>query len=461
MKNRTRLLEMLNRAETGALMEEKEFDRKVIAKTSKRYVKEYELKFDGDNIIPQDDELADRLFQAGLEFAAETGMYCQDTSRRIQWTKRELKEGLRWCVDETVMGSGTDAFRVRTRRPEEHSAPVIVGGVYGIAIPEEWYVPMYMSYAQEGVVDIVEPGTLETVYGHPSKASSPWEVLAAWREYELSREACDRVGRPGLCKGCVENSPTPIGGLAGTAAGLFTPQDWHHVSTISEAKTNYHLLSLTAQINRCGGLMETYYNPIYGGFLGGAEGVALGIVSTLILIQQTYMGTTICTRPDHPFLGCNTTPELLWALSLASQALSRNTGLLMGSLVGPAGGPGTKTMLYENAAFTIAACTSGQSVLEAAHSASGKVPKHCSGLDAKICGEVAHAIKGMSREKGNDLVKQLIRKYESSLDQHPIGQPFNEVYDLKTVKPTAAWQKMYDEVWSELVDMGIPLDRLV
>lgn len=136
--------------------------------------------------------------------------------------------------------------------------------------------------------------------------------------------------------------------------------------------------------------------------------------------------------------------------------------MLLATLTGPAGGPGTKTMLYENAAFAIALTVSGHSVMEASHSAAGgSTPRHASGLDAKICGEVAHAVSGMSRREADELVKQIVPLYEADLPTNPIGKPFEEVYDVDKVEPTPEWQGMYDEVREELIRMGLPLDRLV
>ena len=119
-------------------------------------------------------------------------------------------------------------------------------------------------------------------------------------------------------------------------------------------------------------------------------------------------------------------------------------------------------MLYENAAFSVATTVSGQSFIQASMSAAGTHPHHASGLDAKICGEVAHATaySGMSRQEANLLVKRLYEFYHPYLEKHLSGQPFEEVYDLKTVRPTRHWQDTYDEVKRELVEMGIPLDRL-
>ncbi len=457
MRHRSRLVEVLHRAETGPIMEEADFERRLVAPTIRRLVKQYGIKFDRQTIVPGDDELADRLFQAGLDFATEVGLFCQSTSRRIVWTRQELVDGLRYCPSEAILGAGNDAVTVRTRRPEDTTRITVVGGAYGVPVPEHLFVPVMYSYAREPVVDVLENATLETVYGHPIKADSPWEVLGGWREAELSFQVIGRANRSGMCVGCVETSPTALGEISASSWGGFRPTDWHHVATISEFKTNYDSLEKVVHTARIGGAMETYYNPIYGGYVGGAEGVALALTAAPILLNQVNMAHTYGTRPDHPFLNCDTTPEILWALSAAFQALTRNTNLLISSLAGPAGGPGTKTMLYELAAYTIATSVSGQAMIEASMSAGGRIPRHVSGLDARLCGEVAHAVSGMSRGQADELVQRLLSIYEPDLKNNPIGRPFEEVYDVDNVEPTPEWQGMYDEVSNELVQMGLPL----
>ena len=459
-RHRSRLLDVLHRAETGPIVEEAIFERRMVAPTVRRLTQEYGIKFDRAVIVPSDDDLADRIFQAGLDLAVEVGLFCQSTSRRITWTRAEVEEGLRWCPAEVIMGAGNDAVVCRARLPEDSTRVTVVGGAYGVPFPEHLFVPAMLSFAQESVVDVVENATLETVYGYPIKADSPWEILGGWREAELSFEVLNRAGRPGMCIGCVETSPTALAEISASSWGGFRPTDWHHVATISEFKTNYDLLNKVAHTTRIGGVMETYYNPIYGGYVGGAEGVAIAIVAALVLLNQVNMSHTYATRPDHPFLGCNTTPELMWAMSVGMQALARNTNLMAGTLVGPAGGPGTKTMLYEIAAYSIATTVSGQSLIEASHSAGGHVPRHVSGLDARICGEVTHAVAGMSRREADELVQRLMAIYEPDLTTKPIGQPFEKVYDVDKVKPTPEWQGMYEEVRDELISMGLPLDRL-
>jgi methylamine--corrinoid protein Co-methyltransferase len=95
------------------------------------------------------------------------------------------------------------------------------------------------------------------------------------------------------------------------------------------------------------------------------------------------------------------------------------------------------------------------------HSSSGgSIPRHASGLDSKICAEVTHSVSGMTRAEVNEIVKQIIPLYVDDLDKKPIGKPFEEVYDVDNVEPTPEWQDMYDEVRQELVDFGLPLDRI-
>jgi len=462
MRHRARLVEVLHRAETGPMIEEADFERTLVAPAIKKLVQKYDIKYRKEVFVPSDDDLADRVFQAGLDLAVEVGLFCQNTSRRITWTREELLEGLRYCPSEVIMGAGNDAIIARARKPDDNGRVVVAGGAFGTPVPEYMYIPMSLSYLKEPVIDVIDNPSLETVYGYPIKAGSPWEVLAAHREAELALQAAEIAGRPGICLGCVELSPTALGALAGVSWGGYRPTDWLHAPIMSELKTNYDMLSIVSHATRTGTILEAYYNPIFGGYVGGSEGVAVAIAGGLILLNQNHLPHTLNTRPNHPFLNCDTTPELIWATSLGVQSLTRNTNLVIDTLVGPAGGPGTKTMLYENAAFVIATTTSGQSLMASCHSSSGgATPKHASGLDSKICGEITHASRGMSRKEANEFVKQIVPLYIDDLPNNPIGKPFNEVYDMDKIEPTAEWQGMYDEVRNNLIKMGLPLDRLV
>ena len=89
-------------------------------------------------------------------------------------------------------------------------------------------------------------------------------------------------------------------------------------------------------------------------------------------------------------------------------------------------------------------------------SAAGSCSGHATGLEARFFGEIGHATAGMSREKGNEIVKQLLPKYLDQMESRPFGKPFNEAYDLRTIRPTDEWVGIYDKVIEEIAGLGVP-----
>ena len=87
------------------------------------------------------------------------------------------------------------------------------------------------------------------------------------------------------------------------------------------------------------------------------------------------------------------------------------------------------------------------------------MPRHGSGLDARICVEVARTMSGVTREEANQLLKKVVPLYVDDLDKKPIGKPFEEVYDLETAQPTKEWQETYDQARDDLIKTGLLLDK--
>ena len=337
---------------------------------------------------------------------------------------------------EVTIGEGNDRHTERKRRPEDTAFVTIKGGGVGTPVPEDLYLAVTQSYAQEPLVDAVINCTLESVYGREIRSRSPWEVLVGWHEAELSKAACKRAGRPGLALGCVENAVSDISELSASSYGGFSPNDWHHVAMISEFKTDYMALSKLTHAVRTGSIIHAFYNTIYGGSCGGKEGMALAIVGGCILLQMLYMTNTHSVSPAHPFYDNDTTPEIMQAISLAQQALARNSRLLTDVVITPVGGPGTKTLLYECAAMAIMATASGACGLIGPRSGAGIHSGHVSGLEARFTAEVARAAAGMSRRDADVLVRKLVALYQPELNQRPVGQSFTEVYDPITGSAT-------------------------
>ncbi|MFQ5922369.1 MAG: monomethylamine:corrinoid methyltransferase, partial [Anaerolineales bacterium] len=49
-------------------------------------------------------------------------------------------------------------------------------------------------------------------------------------------------------------------------------------------------------------------------------------------------------------------------------------------------------------------------------------------------GEVAQAAAALDRDRTEDIVQRAYEKYIDELDKKPYGNPFPEVYDVKTVQ---------------------------
>ena len=79
-------LQVIDRALTGPISLEKDFDLEIFNKELNEVVRRYDIKYDPQNPVPADDDLADRVWEAAMEFLVETGVYCLDTERRILFT---------------------------------------------------------------------------------------------------------------------------------------------------------------------------------------------------------------------------------------------------------------------------------------------------------------------------------------------------------------------------------------
>lgn len=192
------VFDVYDRAKTGQKMEEKEWDFKVIPQTAAALQEKYNIKMDKKKIIPDDKELIDKLFNAGLDMLIECGIYCIDTGRVIKYTRDEVLYALNNAPDHFTFGEGKEAINVVPRHSSSKKAPVIQGGPTGSPCSEEMFLPIHQSYAQEKVVDTIVDGVMQTVMGKDPVPGSPWELMAVRSEALQVREAQMRAGRTGM-----------------------------------------------------------------------------------------------------------------------------------------------------------------------------------------------------------------------------------------------------------------------
>lgn len=460
--DRVRLMLVLDRAHTGPVCENFEWDTEVVPKTIATNLRKYELQntCNPDNSINQDDELVDRYFQAAVDTAAEVGMLCLDTHRVIKFSRKEIEEALGSAPSEFALGEGDEVAVFRHRSFEDTTPPIWISPL-SIAVDEDLFVPLLEGIARIPEVDCIEGPSFETIWGNKIRSGSPYELLAGKRQANLTYEALRRAGREGMGLYVVGTSPTHYGVLGGYGIpGGYKPgRDIVLILSPVEMKTSYEALHKLCQVYNCGG-GRVYGGSwsMIGGYAGGPEGVSLSSIATTLLLYTTYQASNGASFPyDMRYMG-NCGRKALWAQSIVFQALSRNTHICSNSVLNQVAGPATEMLLYESAVGMMNLAVSGVSSCTGTRSAGGKYTNYLTPLEIKFAGEVFKKTAGMSREQANDIANKLLPSYEGQLGNPPKGKSFLECYNQDTLQPSDEWLKIYETVKDKVIKAGIPLE---
>jgi len=189
--------ETFDRFASGKKVREDTWDYVTVPSNALAMKEKYNIVFD-DKIIPEDDDLSDRPFMAGIEMLTCTGFYNTNLGRALSITEEEIFEGLKKAPKRIKLGRGNERVTCKARRGNARRKPIIQGGPTGAPVSEEIFTNMMQSYAQEAAVDTLVSGILNTVSGRPSTTNTPWEIKATLAEIRYVREACSMVGRPGM-----------------------------------------------------------------------------------------------------------------------------------------------------------------------------------------------------------------------------------------------------------------------
>ncbi|MFX0170396.1 MAG: monomethylamine:corrinoid methyltransferase [Candidatus Hodarchaeota archaeon] len=450
---------IIEKAETGPICLEKDFDRRILIPEVQRIIKEYDIYYDPDNLIPNDNNLADAVFNAALDLYIQVGTLAVDSHRLIKFEEAEIKKALRNAPKEITFGTDTDTRIMKDRRVEDRTPPLCLTSG-GCEISEDIYIKVVQSYAQNPLADTISGGCpLHTIFGMIPKAGTPVEVLASIYNIIYSKEGAKRAGRSSIGFHNLLGTALSAAGYIGASQpdlGV-RPVDGNLVASLAELKTDYSQLTKALYYaERKNILAGAVYVPLMGGYAGGPEGTAIVTVAHhlqgLLVHNVAYSDFPV----THLKYSCSTSRETLWAASMVGQALSRNTHLLTATEAITAAGPCTEMCLYEVTTNAIVGSVSGIHVNSASAAKSQYLDRE-SGMEAIIGCEVAHAATGMKRTNANELLKTIVSKYEKNLENPPLGRKFQECYDLKTVKPSNEYNNIYKQVKKELVDLGLKI----
>ncbi|HSB67667.1 MAG TPA: monomethylamine:corrinoid methyltransferase [Anaerolineales bacterium] len=448
---------IVKRSEEGPYMKEADFER-ALSKRTAELVKQYGLKFNPQTPVPWDDNMADRLYQAGLDLFVDLGAYNQTTERRILFSRAEVEELVALARSSLVLGTGKDAVVMRHRAVEGHTPAVVLSGPTGTPCSEKYHPLILLSCAQEPLVDMLGAGSVSTYMGNQIIPGTPLEILGARRDAFVAREALRKAGRPGMHISDVAVPLTCQGKIAAVdfENGL-RPSDAFLVSQMVELKTSYDQLSRVAYLQSIGMHIVDLMTPLIGGLGGGAEGTAVVTIACHILGVVLYDASYHMMSHTHMRFVNNTDRMGLWMQSMVGQALSRNTPMPGLNDIYCVSGAGAEELLWEVAAGAVAGTPSGMN-MQGAGCTGGFKADHTSGLEARFIAEVSHACLGITRQQANELVLELLSHYEKTFVDPNRGLPFPEVYDENTVEPKEAWLEKYHVVREAIIKIGLDLD---
>jgi len=448
-----RLLEIVERSQTGPPCKETDFDIKLLGKKLEGLVKEYDIKYDPANPMPADNSLADDLYEAGLRLFLDLGIFCMDKQTLIKFDDAEVKACLRDLIPEVVLGAGRDARRLKRREVEDPTPPTLFGGPFGgLLSPGRPFVDAMTSMAKEPIISMLYYGSLEEIEGRRVIGGSPIELHAARCESRWMREAAARAGRPGMhLVGSAALSAAAEIANSDPVSG-YRPTDGRNACLLTSLKIDYNTLNKVKHFLDYSTFIYTYYVDLVGGY-AGPEGTAITAVAShlanMIINQATYQA--ICIVDIHEV---NTTNrKCVWAQNIVGQAIARNTKIITFHTCMPSSGPCTEVILYEAAAIALGV-PAGVNLLGVMGTGS-KLKDRYTGLEQRFYGETGYAATRLRREDANELTKQMLERYEGSLKSPNRGKTLQECYNIETLKPKQEWLEIYEKVKRELTDLGL------
>ena len=452
------LPEILRRSKDGPIIEEKDFDMSIFKKTQELQ-KKYQIKYDPENPLDIDGDLADRVFQAGMELFLSVGTYCIPPKRVIRVSEEELKNEIDNCPDKITLGQGEDQVVMQHRKPEDSIEPIIVAGLQTLPYSdEEMMFKIYKLCAEDRCVDGIWGGILLKIDGiYDVIAGTPSEIYQYRKTIPPLRAAVTAAGRPGMIT--ISNAPTSAATIAlyDEIEGL-RRSDFMETTGMSELKVAYDDLDRSAfAITHKVPLHGTHSSTI-GGFSANPEGAAITSVAGSLQLLCIHKAQSFRCGVTDSTVKSRISRTQLWAAGTAIQGVARNTRLIVDGSIGdhPAGGPGTKQYLYESAAgHIVSTVMGGHSRGGTRKFVVGNTPNYGTPLESRWMGEVCKASANLSKKEASHIVKYLLTKYESYLKDAPSGDVFENLYDQKTLTPKKEYLSLYEEVKKELSDLGL------
>jgi methylamine--corrinoid protein Co-methyltransferase len=151
------LWDILDRTTTGPIMREEEFETELFPTVMADVVARHKITCDPDEPIMSDPDMADEIFQAGVELLLEVGLYCKDTRRIVKFTEEEIKEVIHSRKHEVTLGRDRDAITLKPRAPGDRQHPYTFFPAGSLSRDVNLYKQYALTVAQEPTCDGLIP----------------------------------------------------------------------------------------------------------------------------------------------------------------------------------------------------------------------------------------------------------------------------------------------------------------
>ncbi|MCE5262913.1 MAG: monomethylamine:corrinoid methyltransferase [Deltaproteobacteria bacterium] len=450
------LIEVFDRADQGPLISDTDYYMGRFVPKLAEVIGRHRITWDKNTIVNTDDDLADRVFQAAIDLIAEAGAYCSDSSRVMEFSRDEVLRAVEQAPKCARFGEGREAKTMYGRSVDDPSRPWIHigGGIY--TTDEQIYLDTVEGMAAIGIVDSLSVPSILHLRGKDARVRSPQELLSAIKTVILAREGIRRSGRAGLpIINGISAASNAVSMIAAAAPqfGLRT-SDGFLVDFLSEMIVNYEALQKVAYFSSISANIGSTSTPLFGGYAGGAEGVAVLATAYLIMGNLIYRGSYHYNAPLHQSLHLSSTKPLLWAIGISNQANARNMRYPTVNLPYLGGGAGSRMFHYEMAAYMLAVVPAGGNIFSG-HPAKSVEPDSLLPWDHQFHAEIGLAAAKYSRREAEPLAQQFYRKYEGMIRNPEPGFRYAQVYDLKTKKiVNADYLRVQDAVRAEFNGLG-------
>jgi len=441
-------------------MQQSKFDRERFFPKIMELTKKYDIRHDLENIINQDDAMADAIFHAAVDLLADVGVYCTDSQRIIELSRDEVLEAIRQAPGACWFGEGHDRRLFRPRKPDDPTPSWCHVGSGVATSTEEIAFRVVEGYGRIHEADSIAAPCISHLCKIPVSGGSPVEVLGSIRANLIARQALQQSGRPGLpILNLISTAASAVGTIAASRPifGARASDGWL-VGFLAEMKVGFEALNKVAYLTSWNASVCSECAPILGGYAGGPAGVAITNTAYVIAGILVMKGSYQLAFPIDINFSCSTSRGVLWAVGASSQAISRNISYPILSLGYMGGGPMTECYFYEATAHLLTAISSGSSAQTPIPAKAVKMD-HQTPLEMQYSAEVILAAPKLSRKEANEIIKGIVPKYEDSLSSPPEGKPYQECFDLSTGYPKVEYMELYKTMKQEMSNMGVPFDH--